>query len=155
MPKSRWRHSRRQRAISETIGAILLIGLTIVAGVILWNFRINPKSAPPSVSFQFVSGSSNPAWGDPTDCQPQGHWTYPLQSSQYNTWSNEWYAQCYTSATGNFSVLNASEIIVSAVSRVCARNCAVARAFFVVQSSFSLSGMPASASTWAPARPSP
>ena len=35
--------------------------------------------------------------------------------------------------------------MVSAVSMVCARNCAVARAFFVVQSSFSLSGMPASA----------
>ena len=38
---------------------------------------------------------------------------------------------------------------------VCARNCAVARAFLVVQSSLSLSGMPASASTWAPARPRP
>ena len=37
--------------------------------------------------------------------------------------------------------------MVSAVSMVCARNCAVAREFFIVQSSFSFSGMPASAST--------
>jgi hypothetical protein len=114
------RISRRPRrghgGISQIIGVVLLVALTIVAGVILWSFRINPPASPPTVSFSIRSGSSNPTWGDPTDCQPLGHWTYPLASGEYNTWSNAWYNQCYAGTTGNYSLLNTSLWIVSAVS---------------------------------------
>ncbi|HXQ49442.1 MAG TPA: type IV pilin N-terminal domain-containing protein [Thermoplasmata archaeon] len=111
------RRPRRDRGgIAPIIGVVLLVGLTIVAGVILWSFRINPPPAPPTVSFSIRSGSSNPTWGDPTDCQPQGHWTYPLASSQYTTWANGWYNQCYVGTTGNFSLLNTSLWIVSSSS---------------------------------------
>ncbi|HYA58502.1 MAG TPA: archaellin/type IV pilin N-terminal domain-containing protein [Thermoplasmata archaeon] len=116
MRHSRWRCPGRQRGVNEIIGAILLVALTLVAGVILWTFHVRTPPATPSVSFEFLSGSSHPAWGDPTDCQPQGTWTYPLPASEDTAWYNGWTDQCYNSATGNFSVLNASELIVSAVS---------------------------------------
>ncbi len=99
-----------------------MLGLTIVAGVILWSFRIALPPSPPNVSFHITSGGSNPVWGDPTDCQPTGHWTYPLPSSQYpwwisGTWGNDWLNQCYPpQVSGNFSLLNTSEIIISSAS---------------------------------------
>lgn len=116
MRKSRRRLRGRPRGVAEIIGAILLVALTIVAGVILWSFRINTPVAPPSVSFVIRSGSSNPAWGDPTDCQPTGSWTYPLARSQYGSWSNGWYNQCYVGTSGNFTTLNTTQLIVSGVS---------------------------------------
>lgn len=117
MRSSRWRSRRSGRkGIAEIIGAILLIALTIVAGVILWSFRINTPPAPPSISFDVNSGSSHPAWGDPTDCQPQGTWTYPLTSSEQSPWRNAWYSQCELTAVGNFSVLNSTEFIISGLS---------------------------------------
>ncbi len=114
----RWRR-RSRGAVSEIIGAVLLVGLTLTAGIILWSFRIYTPPAPPLVSFHLGSGGSNPVWGDPTDCQPQGNWTYPLQSSQYawwtpGTWGYAWFNQCYPpNVNGNFSQLNTSEIIIS------------------------------------------
>jgi len=116
MRRSWRRRWRGRRGVSEIIGAILLVALTIVAGVILWTFRINTPPVAPSVSFAIRSGSSEPAWGDPTDCQPQGTWTYPLPGSQDNAWSNAWYNQCYIGTTGNFSTLNVSQMIVSGMS---------------------------------------
>jgi hypothetical protein len=107
---------RGQGGIAEIIGVILLVALTLVAGVILWSFRISTPPSPPSVSFVIRSGSSNPAWGDPTDCQPQGHWTYPLSGATQPTWATDWYNQCYVGTTGNFTTLNISQLIVSAVS---------------------------------------
>jgi flagellin-like protein len=62
---ARWRRSRR--AVSPIIGTILLLAITIVAGVILWSFHIYTPAAPPSVTFLIRSGGSNPVWGDPTD----------------------------------------------------------------------------------------
>ncbi len=128
-PPRRWRRGHR-RAISEIVGTIFLVALTLTAGIILWSFRLNPAPAPPVVSFQIHSGGSNPVWGDPTDCQPRGTWSYPIASSQWpwwtsgNTWGDLWFAQCYPYnannqpqlPTGNFSLLNSSELIVSAVS---------------------------------------
>ena len=122
-PRS-WRRPRL-RGVSEIVGTILLLGLTIAAGVILWSFRIDPAQSPPQVSFSIRSGGANPVWGDPTDCQPWGTWHYPLRSSQWGTWETEWLNQCYpyniyTNApqlpTGNFSLLNTSQLIVSGVS---------------------------------------
>ena len=58
--------------MAEIIGAVLLIGLTLVAGILLWSFRIYTPQAPPTVGFVFRSGGSNPVWGDPTDVPPGG-----------------------------------------------------------------------------------
>jgi flagellin-like protein len=65
-PPRRWRRSDR-RAVSPIIGTILLLAITIVAGVILWSFRIYTPPASPQVTFLIRSGGSNPVWGDPTD----------------------------------------------------------------------------------------
>ncbi len=117
MRRRRSWHRTRRRGVAEIIGAILLVALTIVAGLILWTFRINTPSAPPTVGFVARSGLSYPVYGDPSDCQPQGNWVYPLTSAEKTPWSNEWYPQCYTAnGGGNFSTMNASELIVSTVS---------------------------------------
>ncbi len=110
----RWRRAPR-RGVSEIIGAILLVALTLVAGVILWTFRINTPPAPPTVTFVIHSGGSNPVWGDPTDCQPWGYGlsVYPLSGSALSTWSNRWNAACENTVSGNFSQLNTSEFIIT------------------------------------------
>ena len=77
-----WRRGRRGRArgVAELIGAILLVALTITAGVILWTFRINTSPAPPAVNFVVKTGGANPVWGDPTDING-GHYSL-LNTSQ-------------------------------------------------------------------------
>jgi hypothetical protein len=122
----RWRHQRRG-GIAEIIGVVLLVALTLVAGTILWTFHINLPPSPPTVGFTIRSGGSNPVWGDPTDCQPPGNWSYPLNPDQYDpytahTWGALWFAQCYPynlytgdpqQPTGNFSPMNTSQVIIS------------------------------------------
>jgi flagellin-like protein len=65
----RWRRSGR-RAVSPIIGTILLLAITIVAGTLLWTFRIYTPPQAPIVTFLIRSGGSNPVWGDGTDCSP-------------------------------------------------------------------------------------
>ena len=121
MHRGGWRHRRGRRGVSEIIGAILLIALTIVAGAILWSFRLYIPSNAPSISTYIPSGEgSNPAWGDPTDCQPfpptgQANWSYPLSGTSLRTWSSDWYTECYESSTGNFSSLNTTEIQITSI----------------------------------------
>ncbi len=116
------------------IGAILLIALTVVAGVILWTFQIYTPPAPPTVTFVIRSGGSNPVWGDPTDCQPWGgpssggNWTYPASGSELTQWlghqddpstTNSWWGQCgdgtgpNSGVNGDYAELNTSEFIIS------------------------------------------
>lgn len=111
----RWRRAPR-RGVAEIIGAVLLVGLTLTAGIILWSFRLNQPPPPPTVLFKINSGGANPVWGDPTDCQPKGNWSYPLASSLSSSWTNQWWNQCEFSVSGNFSLMNTSQIIVSATS---------------------------------------
>ena len=59
---------RRRRAISTTIAATLMVGMTIVVGVILWTFRPPIPASPPSLAYVGIGQQSEPAWGDPTDC---------------------------------------------------------------------------------------
>jgi len=128
MVTRRWRCARR-RGVSEIIGAILLVALTVVAGTILWTFKIYTPPAVPTISFVIRSGGSNPVWGDPTDCQPWGYSLsqYPLTAAQARTWvggyddpptAHTWYGQCGDGAsgaiTGNYSLLNSTEFIISA-----------------------------------------
>jgi flagellin-like protein len=115
--RRRWHHSRR-RGVAEIIGAILLVALTLVAGVLLWTFRIYTPPPTPTVNFVVRSGGSNPVWGDPTDCQPQGNWQYPTRGwsgSMVNSWNNGFQAECaYPATSGNYSRLNTTQIIFSA-----------------------------------------
>jgi len=129
-PYRRWRRAPR-RGISEIVGAVFLIALTVVAGVILWSFRINTPPAPPTLSFVIRSGGSNPVWGDPTDCQPLGYnlsfYHVGLGSGALSSWLgnyndgpnvHSWYGQCGDGATqattGNYSALNTSQFIITA-----------------------------------------
>jgi flagellin-like protein len=110
----RWRLTRR-RGVSEIVGAVLLIALTLVAGTLLWTFRIYTPPAPPTIGFVVRSGGSNPVWGDPTDCQPQGTWHYPLVgATNISNWNNGFYNECaYPATSGNYSLLNSTELIIS------------------------------------------
>ena len=79
MPRvRRWRRGRR--AVSPIIGTILLLGITIVAGVLLWSFRIYTPPSAPQVTFLIRSGGSNPVWGDPTD-ESGSSGTYSLMNT--------------------------------------------------------------------------
>ena len=115
---------RRRRGVQNIIGAILLVALTMTAGIILWTFHINTAPSPPQITIAIKTGGANPVWGDPTDCQPQGSWTYPLNATDlagggYGYWGNLWFDQCYPpAASGNFSPLNTSQIQIVAHSPV-------------------------------------
>ncbi len=111
-----WHRSRR-RGVAEIIGAVLLVALTLVAGVLLWTFHIYTAPVPPTVNFVIRSGGSNPVWGDPTDCQPQGSWHYPLPGGSVASWNAGFLAECaYPATSGNYSLLNTTEFIFSASS---------------------------------------
>jgi flagellin-like protein len=119
LPYRGWRRSGR-RGVSEVIGAILLIALTVTAGVILWGFHINTPPSAPDLTIAIETGGSNPVWGDPTDCQPVGTWTYPLNATELagrspGLWGDLWNNECYPPNTsGNFSKLNTSQIQIVA-----------------------------------------
>jgi hypothetical protein len=59
---------RRTRGVSNIIAVILISGMTIAAGVILWAFRFNLPSQPVSIEYDAEGDQSEPAWSDPTDC---------------------------------------------------------------------------------------
>jgi hypothetical protein len=108
-----------------------LVALTLVAGTILWTFHIYTPPSPPTISFVIHTGGSNPAWGDPTDCQPQGYnlnfYRVNQTTGALRTWvgnysdqatAHTWYGQCgdskWGSVSGNFSLLNTSEFVITA-----------------------------------------
>jgi flagellin-like protein len=112
--RSRWRR-RGRRGIAEVVSAILLVALTVVAGTILWTFRFHLPEGAPILGYTIQTARGNPAWGDPTDCQPRG-WQlsqYPLTAGQQSLWASQWLRQCYPPyVTGNFSLMNTSEITI-------------------------------------------
>ncbi len=116
MHRVRLRRPRGRRAVSEVIATILLLAITIVAGTILWTFHVYTPTTAPTSSFIYRSGGSNPVWGDPTDCQPIGTWTYPLAASKELTWYNNWDQDCENTVTGNFSSLNTTQVIFNQLS---------------------------------------
>ena len=116
MHRVRLRRPRGRRAVSEVIATILLLAMTIVAGSILWTFHIYTPPTSPTTSFIYRSGGSNPVWGDPTDCQPIGTWTYPLAAHYDTTWFNNWDQDCENTVTGNFSSLNTTQVIFNQLS---------------------------------------
>jgi len=124
MSPYRWRHRRRSRGVAPIIATILVLAMTIAIFSILFSFKFYLPPSPPTVSFAIRSGGSTPVWGDPTDCQPLGTWTYPLAASKDTSWGDAWWDQCeyfsesdpgYTTP-GNFSLLNTTQIIFSSAS---------------------------------------
>ncbi len=86
MSRRGWRR-RRSRGVANIIAQILLLAITIVIFSILFTFHFNPAPTAPYVNFIIKSGGSNPVWGDPTDEE-----------------------------TGEYSLLNTTQIIISATS---------------------------------------
>jgi flagellin-like protein len=61
----RWRH--RRRGISSVIATVFLVGITVIAGILLFAFR--PKLPPPasSISYYAAVDRTTRAYGDGTD----------------------------------------------------------------------------------------
>ncbi|MGA8542076.1 MAG: archaellin/type IV pilin N-terminal domain-containing protein [Thermoplasmata archaeon] len=123
MPIFRWRRSHR-RGVAPIIATILLLGMTIAVFSILFSFKFATPPTPPTTGYAIRSGGSTPVWGDPTDCQPLGTWSYPLPAGQQTAWGNDWWNQCeyfseslpgYTTP-GNFSLLNTTQLTFSSLS---------------------------------------
>lgn len=89
---------------------MLLVALTVVAGTVLWGLSFRFPSTGMSITYTAVAGLKAPVWGDPTDCVPDG---YPI--SPGSTWGyaeqNAWWNECYYHPIGNFSTMNATEIV--------------------------------------------
>jgi flagellin-like protein len=118
----RWRRPSRRRAVSPILGTILILAMTIAVFAIVFSFRLVTPPNPPTANFAIRTGGSTPVWGDPTDCQPLGAWTYPLPGSETAAWNTGWWNNCEDFAEGtyptpgNFSLLNTTQIIFSSMS---------------------------------------
>jgi len=112
----------RYRGISEVIGAVLLVVITVVLCLFIYAIKFPLTPAPPTVSYQAVTGGTRPVWGDPTDCHPAnmnpadylgpGHTT-----TQYNTYMNAWWSDCEYGDTGWYNLMNVSAIQIVDVSK--------------------------------------
>jgi flagellin-like protein len=111
------------RAVSPVIATILLIGMTIVAGAILWLFSLKPPPPPPSVYYAAQGGTTYPVWGDPTDCvpvlpHPTSYYTSGgTHNPNWGTYSNAWNTQCVKGTTGVYAMMNVSLISITKVSQ--------------------------------------
>lgn len=66
-----WTHARRRPnrlGVSQIVGVVLLLGITIAAGTLLWLFQPPLPGSPVNVEYEAIGDQSEPAWGDPTDC---------------------------------------------------------------------------------------
>ena len=122
MRRVRW-HRTSAHGVSTVIAAVLLLGITIVAGVLLWTFEFAPPPTPPKVYYTATSGGTYPVWGDPTDCRP----VLPYSGSYYlgngsgdarwNTYMNAWWTQCEYGTNGTYQPMNVTEIVFTQVSQ--------------------------------------
>ncbi|HEV2317235.1 MAG TPA: archaellin/type IV pilin N-terminal domain-containing protein [Thermoplasmata archaeon] len=60
------------RGVSPIIGGILLVGLTIVAGTVLWGFRVQFPSTPVQIWYETESPVPSEAYADGSDCHNVG-----------------------------------------------------------------------------------
>ena len=65
-----WRR-RRRRGVSEIIATVLLVAITIIAGTILWTFRVYTPPQPPTVAFD-IPGGGQPAGATRPTANPSG-----------------------------------------------------------------------------------
>jgi flagellin-like protein len=110
----RWRRTRR-RGISNIIATIILVAITITAGISLFTLRFRFPSPSPYITYAARAGLKIPAWGDPTDCTPAG-WPMGPGSSWGASEQSAWWNKCYFRQIGNYSPMNATEIVIASVS---------------------------------------
>jgi hypothetical protein len=125
-----YRGFRARRAVAPVIATIMILGITMAASATLWELRFTLPSEQFSITYVARAGLKIPTWGDHTDCLAQN---YPQQLE--SKWGNGnasakaieqtlWEEQCWgngpngttTPQTGNFSYMNASEIVFTSVS---------------------------------------
>jgi hypothetical protein len=110
-------------ASSESIAVVLLLAITIVAGVLLWSYAYSPPTNPPKLYYTANSGVSYPVWGDPTDCWPVLPHTPPYYlgngtgDPRYNTYMNAWWNDCEYGTNGTYNTMNATEIVFTQVTQ--------------------------------------
>jgi hypothetical protein len=120
----RWTRRRQSplRAVASVIAVALLVLITLVVGTILWQLKLNLPQSAPTIGYLIRSGGTNPVWGDPTDCTiDYYHYPYANGSHVINPdFPPPGYAgvsardyQCTYTATGNFSLMNATQIIIT------------------------------------------
>jgi flagellin-like protein len=104
-PRAAQRYRRRfHRGVANIIAAVLMVAITLVVGIILWGFSLTTPPANPSITFLVRSGTSNPVWGDPSDCLPWfPAWMHYNSLSSTNP-SNTTDDYIYHTATSTYSV---------------------------------------------------
>jgi hypothetical protein len=108
------------------------VAITIVLLVLVYMIRFPLTPAPPTVSYQAVTGGTRPVWGDPTDCFPTGapgllpyNPTYYLGNgtgnatdlARYNTYMNAWWDDCEYGDTGTYREMTVTLIQIVDVSQ--------------------------------------
>lgn len=58
--------------MTPVIATVFLVGMTIVAGTVLWGFRVQVPSSPVQIWYQTSSPVSTPTYGDGSDCKNVG-----------------------------------------------------------------------------------
>ena len=111
------------RGVSNVIAAVLLLGITVAGGVLLWSFQFTTVTPPPMIYYTAQGGLSYPVWGDPTDCRPvlPNPGSYYLGNGsgdpRWNTYMNAWTSQCLNGNSGLYNSMNSTEIVVTQVSQ--------------------------------------
>lgn len=110
------------------IGSILLVAITVVLVLLVYLIKFPLTPAPPSVSYEAVTGGSRPVWGDPTDCYPSTlahdpdpydptYYLGPGKSTTlYNDYMNAWWADCEYGDIGVYNLMNVTAIQIIDVS---------------------------------------
>jgi len=168
--RAHWRR-RGRRAVSEIVAAIILTGITITAGTVLWLYHFPTPPAVPTLYYVAQGGLTAPVWGDPTDCTP----VLPMPGSyylgngsgdpRYTTYMNAWWSQCENGHTGTYNNMNVTEILVRGVSQpvrladvqfnfICHNNTPAPLTTFLVRGSLqAMSWFPGSAQVVSPNAP--
>lgn len=64
----RGRGGTLRRAISSIVATVMLVGMTVTAGALLWAFRPPIPPAPSSIEYVVYGNLTEPTWGDGSDC---------------------------------------------------------------------------------------
>jgi flagellin-like protein len=125
--RPRWRRSRR--GISTIIATILIVAITVTCGITLYSLRFRFPSPTVYITYDAKAGLKVPVWGDPTDCTPAG-WPQGPGSGWGSAERNAWWNECYDHQVGNFSLMNATAIVISSTAPANMPLTAVSFSFF-------------------------
>jgi flagellin-like protein len=69
---SRTRRRRDRRAVSPIIAVIFLLGMTIVAGTLLWSFRVPLPASSVTIWYETLGSATMQPYEDGSDCKTAG-----------------------------------------------------------------------------------